>query len=218
MRALLSALILGAAGVLAPPAIAADEDVLRAGKRVYMTKTCLACHGRNGAKPIMSYPALAGQNAKYLVQQLELIKSGERTGSVDPATGHPFVQGMADIMHLLTEEDMENVSAWLTEQKPAAPEVLDPAPTEAELKAGAKIYKRLGCRTCHGKTGDKTQKDLYPFIAGLDRDYLVRQMTDMREKIRTGGKVKLMFGVIKRADDEDIAAIATWLSQLDRNE
>jgi cytochrome c553 len=42
-------------------------------------------------------------------------------------------------------------------------------------------------------------------------------MVDMRGKVRTGGKVKLMYGVIKRADDEQIAAIATWLSQIDRS-
>ena len=216
MRALISAIILGVAGVAGSTASAADEDTMRAGKRVYMTKTCLACHGRNGAKPIMSYPALAGQNEKYLIEQLELIKSGERLGSVDPATGHPYVQGMADIMHLLSEDDIKNVSAWLTEQTPAAPEVLDPAPTEDELAAGAKAYKRLGCRSCHGKEGEKASNKAYPIIAGLDRDYLIRQMTDMREKVRTGGKVKLMYGVIKRADDEDIAAIATWLSQYDR--
>ena len=216
MRALISAIILGVAGVAGTTASATDEDTLRAGKRVYMTKSCLACHGRGGAKPIQTYPAIAGQNEKYLIEQLELIKSGERTGSVDPATGHPFVQGMADIMHLIDEDDIKNVSAWLAEQPPAAPEVLDPAPTEDELAAGAKAYKRLGCRSCHGKEGEKATNKAYPIIAGLDRDYLIRQMTDMREKVRTGGKVKLMYGVIKRADDDDIAAIATWLSQYDR--
>ncbi len=218
MRALLSAFILGFAGFAAAPALAAaDEDTLKAGKRVYMTKTCLACHGRGGAKAIMSFPALAGQNEKYLIEQLELIQSGERTGSVDPATGHPFVQGMADIMHLLTEDDIKNVSAWLAEQPAAAPEILDPAPTEDLLADGAKAYKKLGCRSCHGKEGEKPTNKAYPIIAGLDRDYLIRQMTDMREKVRTGGKVKLMFGVISRAKDEQIEAIATWLSQYDRN-
>lgn len=219
MRALISAAILGATMLLGSTATvqAADEDTLRAGKRVYMTKTCLACHGRNGAKAIMSYPNLAGQNEKYLIEQLQLIQSGERTGSVDEATGHPFVQGMADIMHLLSEDDIKNVSVWLSEQPPAAPEVLDPAPSEDELKAGADAYKRLGCRSCHGKEGEKASNKAYPVIAGLDRDYLIRQMVDMRGKVRTGGKVKLMYGVIKRADDEQIAAIATWLSQIDRS-
>lgn len=219
MRAILTALILGAATITAAPVQAAEvSDEVKAGKRVYMTKTCLACHGRNGARGILSYPVLAGQNEKYLLTQLEAIKSGERVGSVDETTGHTFVQGMADIMHLLSEDDMKNVVAYLAVQKPARPEVLDPAPSEADLKLGAKIYKKLGCRSCHGKEGEKATNKAYPIIAGLDRVYLIRQMTDMRDKVRVHGKAKLMYGVIKRADDEDIAAIATWLSQIDRNE
>ena len=214
MRAILTALILGAATFTAMP-VQADE--IKDGKRVYMTKTCMACHGRNGARAIMSFPVLAGQNEKYMLQQLEDIKSGERLGSVDPDTGHAYVQGMADIMHLLTEDDLKNVVAYLAEQKPARPEVLDPAPTEDELKVGAKTYKKLGCRSCHGKEGEKASNKIYPIIAGLDRTYLIRQMTELRDKVRTNGKSKLMFGVIKRADDEDIAAMATWLSQIDRN-
>lgn len=214
MRAILAALILGAASITAIPA---QADEIKDGKRVYMTKSCLACHGRNGARAIMSFPVLAGQNEKYLLNQLQAIKSGERSGSVDPQTGHPFVQGMTDIMHLLSEDDMKNVVAYLAIQPPAPVEVLDPAPTEDELAAGAKIYKKLGCRSCHGKEGEKASNKIYPIIAGLDRTYLIRQMTEMRDKVRTSGKAKLMFGVIKRADDDDIAAMATWLSQIDRN-
>lgn len=215
MRALLSALILGIAGTVAAPALAGD-DALKAGKRVFMTKTCLACHGRNGAKPIMSYPALAGQNEKYLISQLEIIKEGGRVGTIDEATGHPYIKGMADIMHLLSKDDIKNVAKFLAAQAPAAPEVLDPAPDEATLDAGAKAYKKLGCKSCHGKDGTKASNKAYPIIAALDRDYLIRQMTEMREKVRTTGKAKLMFGVIKRASDDDIAAIATWLSQNER--
>lgn len=215
MRALLSAVILGMAGTLAAPAFAGD-DALKAGKRVYMTKTCLACHGRNGAKPIMSYPALAGQNEKYLVSQLEIIQEGGRVGTPDPATGHPYITGMANIMHLLTEDDIKNVAKYLAAQPAAAPEVLEPAADEALLETGAKRYKKLGCKACHGKDGTKATNKAYPIIAALDRDYLVRQMTEMRDKVRTSGKSKLMFGVIKRADDADIQAIATWLSQVER--
>ncbi len=215
MRALLSAFIIGAAALTGTTALAAS-DAEKAGKRVYMTKTCMACHGRNGAKAIMSYPVLAGQNEKYLVEQLKLIQSGERVGSVDPATGHPYVQGMTDVMHLLDDTDIKNVSKYLAGMPPAEPEILDPAPSEELIEAGQKAYKKLGCKSCHGKDGTKASNKAYPIIAGLDKDYLARQMTDMREKTRTGGKAKLMFGVIKRAKDDQIEAMATWLSQVDR--
>jgi len=199
------------------PASAASEEEMKAGKRVYMTKTCLACHGRGGAKPVLSYPMLAGQNEKYIVDQLEEIRDGKRVGTVDEATGHPFVQGMVDIMHLLTEEDFENVAAWLSEQPAAVPKPLDPAPDPALLEAGEKAFKQLGCRSCHGPNGSKPTNPRYPFISGMNPEYAIRAMTEIRDKVRTSGKAKLMWGTIKKADDEEIVAIATWLATIDRS-
>ena len=195
----------------------ADADPLKAGKKVYMTKTCMACHGMKGAKPIMTYPALAGQNEKYLLQQLKDIRDGKRVGSVDPETGHPYVQGMADIMHLLSEQELKDVSKYLAAQEPRPPKEPEDPPTPEQIVEGEKAFKGLGCRSCHGKDGTKATNKIYPVIAGLNRDYLVRAMTELRDKTRTNGKSKLMFGTIKKASDEDILNIASWLSTVDRS-
>lgn len=196
---------------------AASEEELKAGKRVYMTKTCLACHGRGGAAPVLSYPMLAGQSEKYIVDQMEAIRDGERVGTVDETTGHPFVQGMVDIMHLVTQEDIENVAAWLAEQPAAAPKPLDPAPDPALLAAGEKAFKQLGCKSCHGADGSKPTNPRYPYISGMNPEYAIRAMTEIRDKQRTSGQAKLMFGTIKKADDAEIEAIATWLATIDRS-
>lgn len=209
------------AGLMALAALAsanaASEEELKAGKRVYMTKTCLACHGRGGAKPVLSYPMLAGQSEDYIVDQMEAIRDGERVGSVDESTGHPFVQGMVDIMHLVTEEDIKHVAAWLADQPAAPPKPLDPASDPALLEAGEKAYKQLGCRSCHGPDGSKPTNKRYPFISGMNPEYAIRAMTEIRDKVRTSGQAKLMFGTIKKADDEEIEAIATWLATIDRS-
>ena len=196
---------------------AADEAQLKAGKGVYMTKTCLACHGRGGAQPVLSYPMLAGQSADYIIDQMEAIRDGERIGTVDETTGHPFVQGMVDIMHLVTEDDIENVAVWLSEQPAAAPKPLDPAPDPDLLAAGEKAFKQLGCRSCHGDDGSKPTNKKYPFISGMNPEYATRAMTEIRDKVRTSGQSKLMWGTIKKADDEEIEAIATWLATIDRS-
>ena len=54
-----AALGFGALAVLlaAPHAIAAQEAD---GKHLYRTRTCVACHGRDGVKAIQAYPQLAG--------------------------------------------------------------------------------------------------------------------------------------------------------------
>ena len=39
---------------------------------------CGACHGADGNSEVGSFPKLAGQNTKYLINQLTAIQSGER--------------------------------------------------------------------------------------------------------------------------------------------
>lgn len=214
MRPIFTSLI---AAALSFGVTAAQADPIKDGETVYKTKTCMACHGIKGARPVLSYPMLAGQNEKYLLAQLKDIKGGKRIGSTDTATGHPYIQGMLDIMQLVDENDLKNVAAYLASLPPGKPKAIDPPPAPDLLAAGEKAYNGLGCKSCHGKDGMKPTTKTYPFIAGLNAEYLARQMTDMREKVRAGGQSKLMFGTIKKASDEDIAAMAAWLSTLDRS-
>ena len=184
--------------------------------KIYRTKSCMACHGRNGAKAIRDYPNLAGQNEKYLVQQMLDIQSGKRQSGVDEESGHPRVKGMADVMHLVDKKEIKDLAAWLSDLPPAKLRPPEEPVSEEQIAAGKKAYKKLGCKACHGKDGTKASNKAYPLIAGQKRSYLISQMTDMKEKIRTNGKSKLMFGVIKRAKPEQIEAIADWLSTVER--
>ena len=198
------------------PGLTQAQDAPLTGEQVYKTKGCMACHGSKGAKPILTYPALAGQSEKYVLQQINDIKSGKRVGAVDE-TGHPATQGMADILHILSDADIVAVSKYVAEQKPGAPKPLDPPAAAADLEAGAAAYKKLGCVTCHGVDGKKATVPIYPVLAGLNRDYLHRQMVAIRDGGRTSGQSKLMVPFAKKADDAAIAAISTWLSQIDRS-
>lgn len=214
MRPIFKSLLVAAMAFAVTPALA---DPIKDGENVYKTKTCMACHGIKGARPVLSYPMLAGQNEKYLLNQLKDIKGGKRVGSNDPATGHPYIQGMLDIMHLVEEKDLQNVAKYLSSLPPGKPKAADPAPAPELLAAGEKAFNSLGCKACHGKDGLKPTTKTYPFIAGLNAEYLARQMTEMRDQVRVGGQSKLMFGTIKKASDEDIAAMSAWLSTIDRS-
>jgi cytochrome c len=70
---------------------------------------------------------------------------------------------------------------------------------------------------CHGPDGKKASSPTYPAIAGQNKDYLIRQMTDIRDGLRVNGQSKMMLAFIKKADDASIAAIATYLSTVDRS-
>ena len=90
--------------ILSPAAIAAD------GAKLYQTKTCLTCHGKDGKSPIMpNYPKIAGQNAAYSLQQMKDIKSGKRANGMSAA--------MKGIMHLVNDEEMKALADYIATMK-----------------------------------------------------------------------------------------------------
>jgi len=94
-----------AAGLVASPVIAAPD-----GAALYADKTCNACHGPKGDKPLMpNYPKIAGQNAAYTEQQMKDIKSGARNNGQTAA--------MKGVMHLVNDEEIKAISIFLSKLK-----------------------------------------------------------------------------------------------------
>jgi len=53
------------------------------GAQLYAQHGCEKCHGAGGAEASLpSYPRLAGQNAEYLLTQMQDIKAGRRNNSL----------------------------------------------------------------------------------------------------------------------------------------
>lgn len=197
-----------AAPAAAPAAESAD------GKSLFRTKTCIACHGKDGARAIQNYPDLAGQDKAYLFSQMKDIASGARLSGKDER-GYPRSQGMKDIMHLVSEDELQKIAEYLASQPVPKPRKLDPAPDQATLDKGKTAYTQGGCQTCHGANGLKPIAT-YPVIGGMKREYLVLQMAELRDGIRTNGKSKLMLPFAKKLNNEQIELIATYLSQIER--
>ncbi len=199
----------------APAAAAAPaEPGVLDGKALYAAKTCVACHGRNGAKAIQVFPELAGQDAKYLFEQMNDISEGKRVSGLD-ARGYPRTQGMKDIMHLVNAAERKAIADFLGKEAAPKPRKLDPAPDAARLAEGKDAYVKGGCVTCHGADGLKPLA-AHPFLGGMKRDYLVLQMTEIRDGVRQGAKLKTMMPFAKKLDEAKIAAIADYLSQIER--
>lgn len=209
---LTAALLLSTFSALAQTAPAADGAP--DGKALFAAKTCIACHGRNGAKAIQMYPDLAGQDAKYLLQQMNDIADGKRLSGPDPR-GYPRTQGMKDVMHLTAPAERAAIADFLSKQPAPKPRKLDPAPDAARLAEGKQAFAKGGCVTCHGVDGVKPLAT-YPAIGGMKREYLVLQMTEIRDGVRQNGRVKSMLPFAKKLDDAKIAAIADYLSQIER--
>lgn len=190
---------------------AAAQDAALDGKKLFMTKTCIACHGKDGAKAILKYPNLAGQEAKYLRQQMADIKSGARVASKGD-DGNPRQKGMADIMHLVDDAQMQAMATWLADLPPAP---VKPAENAERVAQGAELYKKSGCQSCHGPEGKKPLP-AHPYLAGMKKDYAVLQLKDIRDGVRTNGKVKTMVSFAKKLNDEQMELISEYLGTVAR--
>ncbi|NVO16407.1 MAG: c-type cytochrome [Rhodoplanes sp.] len=185
------------------------------GRTLFRTKTCVACHGRDGSRAIQNYPDLAGQDARYMIQQMTDIASGARMSGPDPR-GFPRTQGMKDIMHLVTQEQRASIADYLSKLPAPKPRPLDPAVDSARLAEGKQAYAKGGCIACHGPDGSKPVPS-YPYIGGMKREYLVLQITEIKAGVRRNSRVRSMLPFASKLDDAKIAAIADYLSQIKRN-
>lgn len=87
--------------VSAPVSVFAED-----GASLYVSKTCVACHGADAKTPIMpQYPKIAGQNSAYALQQMKDIKSGARNNGLTAA--------MKGVMHLVSDEEMTALADYL---------------------------------------------------------------------------------------------------------
>ncbi|HMW24556.1 MAG TPA: cytochrome c [Burkholderiaceae bacterium] len=86
-------------------------------------------------------------------------------------------------------------------------------PAHAALD-GAALYKDKTCNACHGPTGNKPLMPDYPKIAGQNAKYIEKQMQDIKSGARANGNSAAMKGVMHLVSDDDIKAIADYLSKL----
>ncbi|MCX8085830.1 MAG: c-type cytochrome [Rhodocyclaceae bacterium] len=79
---------------------------------------------------------------------------------------------------------------------------------------GAKLYQEKTCWSCHGKDAKKTLTPAYPKLAGQNAAYAEQQMKDIKSGARSNGQSAAMKGVMGLVNDEEIKAIAQYLSTL----
>jgi cytochrome c553 len=83
--------------------------------------------------------------------------------------------------------------------------------TEGNPTAG--VY---GCKNCHGENGKGKSPDnhLFPVIGGQSKDYLVKQLQDLKAGTRNNDPAGMMGDIAKGLTKEDIEAVAEYVSGL----
>jgi cytochrome c len=87
----------------------------------------------------------------------------------------------------------------------------------AEGLDGGALYSnpaKGGCTACHGKDAKSPLMPVYPKLAGQNEAYMLQQMKDIKSGARNNGMSAAMKGVMHMVNDEEMAAIAKYLSGL----
>lgn len=181
--------------------LASQSSVLAAdGKALFADKGCVACHGEDAKTPLQEgFPKLAGQGAEYAFNQMKDIKSGARANGQSADMMKPVVADLSD-------DELKALASYL--------ESLREPPTAASTApatAGKTLFLTKTCVACHGKEGKKPLPG-YPNIAGQDKAYILAQAKDIKSGARANGKSNAMQPVMHLVTDEEIGAIADYLS------
>ena len=197
---------------------AANRAVITGSAEAGATKAavCTACHGVNGNSVNPEWPTLAGQNAAYLHEQLEMFKAKKRNNPV-----------MQPIVDPLTEQDFADLAAFFSTQTPSGLEA-DPS----YWKAGEALYKSgdvsrniPACASCHGPAGQGNPGAGYPALRAQHSVYTVKQLQDYLTKnryrdpadpatVHATRNSAMMTTIAARLTPEDIRNVASYLQGL----
>ena len=213
MRGATGTLMLAACLLAAGQALAAGNAANGQAKAA----VCGACHGVDGNSVNPEWPSLAGQLPEYIVKQLHDFKANRRNNEL-----------MSPMAQPLGKEDIEDLAAYFSVQKPNAGEA------KAELRArGEQIFLKgkqrptvIACIGCHGPQGQGNREwgknlaappaVLAPALGGQQAVYVAKQLQDYKKKSRTNDVGHVMRDISSRLPDEDIAAVAEYITSLKR--
>ena len=165
---------------------------------------CGACHLPSGAgRPDGTFPQLAGQHTTVLIKQMADIRAGIR----DNPTMYPFAISLIDPQELAdVAAFIENLCIPLEHGK------YEGADAAIQISKGKELYQKE-CLECHGKNGEGNKELFYPVIAGQHYEYLLRQMTEIRDGHRRNANPD-MVKVIKPYTDDQLVAISAYQASL----
>jgi cytochrome c553 len=182
---------------------AAGETLYSAGDTTRGVVACITCHGPKGQSAVGSWPKLSAQHAAYTAKQLRNYKDGTRVNAV--------MMGMAAA---LTEQDMNNIAAFLVKQEPS----LGVAQSKDTIALGQSIYRGgiaakgvPACAGCHSPTGVGIPAQ-YPRLGGQWAEYSNAQLLAFREGTRKNSSQ--MTTIASKLSDQEMKAVSDYIAGL----
>jgi cytochrome c553 len=163
---------------------------------------CKYCHGSDGNSIKPDVPNLAGQNARYLLEQINKFASKEREDFV-----------MSELAAGFSEEDRINIAIFFSSQS------VKPGTVDKEKSARGQALYHRACSSCHGMKGLGTHG--MARLAGQQVAYTARVLGVFRKNANdpvarkeSERKDSVMEAVVKDLTDNQIDDVAAYLSQM----
>ncbi|MBC2383900.1 Cytochrome c4 (plasmid) [Pseudomonas extremaustralis] len=138
--------------------------------------TCVACHGSAGqGNPALGAPRLAGQQAEYLMTQLQNFKAARR--GYDASDSHGAQ--MRAVASGLSDSDIQPLAQYFSRLAFSADKAVAPAADPQ----GQALYQGT-CASCHGPQGEGYAHLKTPNLKILDSAYIERQLTHFVQGVR----------------------------------
>ena len=157
------------------------------------TEFCARCHGEDGNSKEPLVPNLAGQNAQYLLDQIEQFADGRRKDFI-----------MSPLARQYRREDRVVVALYYASMS-ARPQSTDPA----RVAQGAVLYGER-CIACHGQGAHGS--DQYARLAGQHPAYLQRRLAGFQAA--SGVSLSPMTEIARALNQRQIEQLTDYLSSL----
>jgi cytochrome c553 len=176
-----------------------------------LVDSCTACHGSDGNSISSDWPKLAGQNQRYLYEQLKYFRDGERNNAL--------MMAVIPYLNTLQDADLLDMAAFYESNETSRGQAKN---AEELLELGTSLY-RFGnmkkgipaCTACHSVDGQGNYLAGFPGVAGQQVGYLTSTLKAYRSKERNAGEQSLvMQSIAQNLSDGDIDALANYMHGL----
>ena len=172
---------------------------------------CLACHGARGeGNPAGGFPRIAAQSQYYIAKQLDSYANGTRLNAI-----------MQPIATGLSREDRDAVAAYYAQIDAPVANAPTKDATQSQPPSRGHILASTGdndrripaCINCHGP-GGIGEPPVYPYIAGLDANYMTATLNAWKNGARKNDGGQQMATIAAALSAEDIAAVTQYYAAL----
>lgn len=197
---------IAAPGFAGPPAWSAQLAAIQSDPRTLaivmetgreQAAFCSYCHGADGNSGKSLIPNLAGQDAHYLLDQIERFADGRRDDFI-----------MSPLARRMTPEEKLALAVYYSNSTPRPAQDQDYDPTS--IGKGRTLYTE-SCQHCHGVDGHGSAN--YPRIAGQHTQYVRNTLRHFRDADKSRQN-PLMAAQVRGLADADIEALTAYIVTL----